>query len=146
MTRTEEAYNLLQEQLPTIPVPHDGIIKEIMLSEGWLTFSFENNISRHDAVRCTHPDAQSLTMRFHLIDEEDIDLFAYEERKYESVYVRRRPKKLLELARKSSLSYLMHYVAYGALQIELCADSVPILLGLRTDRVVMDWLCQRPEA
>lgn len=135
-----ETYGLTEERLPTIPVPHDCEIREITLSDGWLVLSFEEEIARRDAVRCIHPNANTLRMRIHLT-EEDFELYAYERRRYECVYVRRKPKKLLELARREcALQYLNHFAAYGAMRIELFQESGSLAVELRADRVLLEWL------
>ena len=64
-----ETYRLDEKQLPDIPVPHDCGIKSIRLEDRTLEFVFEDDMSRHDAVRNRKPDAKSLVMRFHLACE-----------------------------------------------------------------------------
>lgn len=46
----EEKYYLNTNTLPTIPVPHDCIIKEIQLGNDSLVFIFEDNISNNDYI------------------------------------------------------------------------------------------------
>lgn len=134
-----ESYSLVDKQLPTIPVPHDCIVKEISLQNSWLIFDFEDDISYHDSIRGIRPGAHGLTMRFRLTDEKDITILAREIRKYEVVYVERKRKKLFELAKKGrELEYLDHMAAYGFLQIELCSEN-SCILRLAADRVVMEW-------
>ena len=65
----KEIYYLNQDTLPAMPVPHDCIINKIMLEEQSLVFSFINDISRYDSVRNLRPNAKSLTIRYHLIDD-----------------------------------------------------------------------------
>ena len=77
-------------------------------------FDFENDLSYHDAIRFTHPNARSLIIRFHLPEEDSMnyELYAYECRKYEEGYIRRKNKVLFELTkRESNLTYLYHYLA-----------------------------------
>ena len=134
-----ESYALNEKYLPSIPVPHDCVIKEISLQDGWLILTFENDISRYDSICHIHPNAQTLTMKIHLTDEEDIELLAYEHRKYEDVYVVRKRKKLFDLAKKSwDLEYLYHKVAYGTMQLELIAET-NYIVHLYADRVIMEW-------
>lgn len=135
-----EAYGLMEEKLPTIPVPHDCAVREIALADGWLLFSFEEAIACRDAVRCIHPEADTLRMRIRLTEEE-FKLYAYESRRYERVYVQRKPKKLFELARKEhALQYLNHFVAYGAMRIELLQETSDLVVELYADQVVLEWL------
>ena len=65
----KETYYLNQDTLPSMPVPHDCIINKIMLEEQSLVFSFTSDISRYDSVRNLRPNAKSLTIRYHLIDD-----------------------------------------------------------------------------
>jgi hypothetical protein len=135
-----ESYSLIESRLPTIPTPHDCVIKGITLHDGWLTFLFEDDILYHDSIRYTHPSAQTLKMRIHITDATETELYAYERRKYETVYVQRKLKKLFDLAkRECKLEYLYHYVAYGAMQIELFADQCYIV-RLLADRVILEWI------
>ncbi len=139
MKSVVETYSLTGEALPTIPVPHDCVIKEISLADGWLVLSFEENIARHESVQYSHPNARTLQMRIHLLDEK-LNLLAYERRRYENVYVERKPKKLFELARREEqLEYLKHFVGYGEMQIELFQSAGSILIDLYADRVEMEW-------
>ena len=72
----KEIYYLNQKQLPTIPVPHDGVIKEIHLEDDYLIFVFEDDISYHDSIKSIRPDIRSLIMKFHFVDNiYDINLF-----------------------------------------------------------------------
>lgn len=134
-----ETYDLTGKALPTIPVPHDCAIREISLADGWLVLSFEENIARHESVQYSHPNARTLRMRIHLLDEE-FNLLAHERRRYENVYVERKPKKLFELARREErLEYLSHLVGYGEMQIELFQSAGSVLVDLCADRVEMEW-------
>lgn len=117
---TEESFDLTEEQIPTIPEPHDCVIREIVLEGEWLVFNFENEISNHDSVSSIHPHAQTLTMKIQLSREDNIELLAYEHRKYERVYVVRKPGGIFDLVKKSwRLEYLYHKVSHGSMQIEL---------------------------
>lgn len=134
-----ETYDLTGKALPTIPVPHDCVVREISLADGWLVLSFEENIARHESVQYSHPNARTLQMRIHLLDEE-FNLLAYERRRYENVYVERKPKKLFELARREEeLVYLSHLVGYGEMQTELFQSAGSVLVNLCADRVEMEW-------
>lgn len=134
-----ETYDLTGKALPTIPVPHDCVIREISLADGWLVLSFEEKIACHGSVQYSHPNARTLRMRIHLLDEE-FNLLAHERRRYENVYVERKPKKLFELARREErLEYLSHLVGYGEMQIELFQSAGSVLVDLCADRVEMEW-------
>lgn len=139
MKSVVETYSLTGKALPTIPMPHDCVLKEIALADGWLVLSFEENIARHESVQYSHPNARTLQMRIHLLDEE-FNLLAYEHRRYENVYVERKLKKLFELARREEqMEYLKHLVGYGEMQIELFQSAGSILVDLYADRVEMEW-------
>lgn len=51
----KETYYLNGKEAPTIPVPHDCIIKDIKLDEGNPVFSFEDDISYHDSIKNIYP-------------------------------------------------------------------------------------------
>ena len=137
-----ETYYLNGETLPTIPVPHDCVIDNIAIENQSIIFTFEQNISYHDSIKYIKPDAKSLVMKFHLVDE----CF--------SIYKWHKPIKVLvnegfykcvdssELfdltSKKYKLEYLYHYVAYESLIIEMCA-STTIRLELTVDYVEFYW-------
>ena len=135
---TIESYSLAEKQLPSIPEPHDAVIRNIALQDGWLIISFEDDISLHDCVRAIHPDAWTLEMKIHLLDD-DIEILAYEKRKYESVYVIRKPKTLFHLAKKGrDLEYLYHRVYHKWIQLELCGIT-DYIVRMNADIVLMEW-------
>lgn len=136
---TIESYSLAEKQLPSIPEPHDAVIRSIALQDGWLILSFEDDISLHDCVRAIHPNAWTLEMKIHLLDEDDIEILAYEKRKYESVYVIRKPKTLFDLAKKGrNLEYLYHRVYHKWIQLELCGIT-DYIVRMYADKVLMEW-------
>ena len=142
MNYSAETFNLIGQQLPTIPVPHDCVIKKITLNDDWLILSFEDDLSYHESIKCIHPNARTLTMKFHLIGEPYLELYAYEQRKYENVYVQRKTKKIFTIVKEGrKLEYIGHYVAFGAMKIELCADR-PYFIELQTDDIVFEWIEQ----
>ena len=63
-----EKYNLNTDILPTIPVPHDCVIKEITFDSEFLVLKFEDDISYHDSIKYINPNASSLVIRIHLND------------------------------------------------------------------------------
>ncbi|MBR5209142.1 MAG: hypothetical protein IKV67_04735, partial [Paludibacteraceae bacterium] len=74
----KETYHLNINVMPTIPVPHDCIVKEIQLDDNTLIFVFENDITYHDCIKsiCPETDFKSLIIKFHLIDDiYDISMF-----------------------------------------------------------------------
>ena len=85
-----DSYSLIEHHLPSIPVWYDCVITEISLQDAWLMLSFEDNVSLYDSIQSIHPDAQTLRMKIHLVDEEDVELLACDKRRYETVYVERK--------------------------------------------------------
>ena len=74
----KDTYHLNTNVMPTIPVPHDCVIKEIVLEEDILTFVFEDDITYHDSIKsiCPDSDVKSLVIKFHLLDNiYDISMF-----------------------------------------------------------------------
>ena len=140
MKRTVESYSLIENQLPSIPTPHDCIITGISMLDGWLILTFEDDLSGYDSIQHFHPTARSLTIKIHLLSEQDVEILAYEHRRYENVYVVRKQKKIFDLPKKEKpLEYLDHKVAYGTIQLELCGDNL-IIIRLDADQVVLEWL------
>lgn len=135
-----EIYRLDGDICPTIPVPHDGVIKAIESDGDWLIFTFEDDASYHDFIAYCHPGAQTIVMKIHLTEKSDAGVYAQEIRKYETVYVERKFKWLYNWPKKNNqVQYLFHYVGYRAIQIELCADCL-CLLELQADIVEIDWM------
>lgn len=64
-----ERYRLDGELLPTIPVPHDGVITRLEIGGDCITFRFEEDIGRRDAIAFIHPGAKSLIIRYHLTED-----------------------------------------------------------------------------
>ena len=65
----KEIFYLNKDILPTIPVPHDCVIKDIQIGGQHLTFVFEDDISYHDSIKFIAPEAKSLIIRYHLTDD-----------------------------------------------------------------------------
>ncbi len=111
-------YYLNKDTVPTIPTPHDCVIEKVSIQEEYIIFEFEDDISCHDSVRHVMPDAKSLVIKIHLID----DFYTYKMKHY------RRPwykgdyacidNLLLEkIVEKGRLEYLYHYVGYQSIII-----------------------------
>ena len=64
-------YYLNQDTVPTIPTPHDCIIKKVTIRGDFIIFEFEDDISYHDSIRHSNPDAKSLVIKIHLVDDFD---------------------------------------------------------------------------
>ena len=146
----KEKYFLNGESLPTIPVPHDCVIKKVRLKDHCIEFIFEDDISYHDSVKHYKPDAKSLIIRYH---------FAYDPNDY-SIYRWIKPNRLLskllsadghykliknslltELPEgKFKLEYLYHNVGYCSIITKLFSDGY-IILDAEIDYVEFEWIC-----
>ena len=60
----------LSGPLPTIPTPHDCVIRRICTEGDDLVLAFGDRITDHDSARYYCPTARSLTVRFHLLERE----------------------------------------------------------------------------
>ena len=144
-----ETYYLNHKNLPTIPEPHDCIIKEIRLEEEKLIFIFEDDISYHESIEYTRPEAKTLTITFHLkCGIYDINLLKRNKPYrlfrtagiYREMDLSKSTAALLDLP-DLELSYLYHYVRYNAMVIELNAlRASSVILELTTDYVEFDWI------
>ena len=64
-------YYLNKDTVPTIPTPHDCKIKKVTIQGDFIIFEFEDDISYHDSIRHFNPDAKSLVIKIHLVDDFD---------------------------------------------------------------------------
>ena len=146
MEKMKEIYYLNKKSLPTIPVPHDCIIKSICLREQCIEFVFEDDISYHDSIQYYKPEAKSLVIKYH---------FAYDVDDY-SIYKWVTPKKpfskdghykhldnrlITKLSKgKFKLEYLYHNVGYCSIITKLFSNGY-IILDAEIDYVEFDWIC-----
>ena len=63
--KMKKTYYLNKDVLPTIPVPHDCIIKKIRIEHKWLIFTFDNDTSYYDSVRKLSPNIRNLILKYH---------------------------------------------------------------------------------
>ena len=144
----KETYYLNKSELPTIPVPHDCVVKDVRLDGEYLVFTFEDDISYHDFAKYYRPEARSLIIRFHLPYADDV-----------CVFVRKKPIRFLhkpgaikeldfikkngELINlfKGKLEYLYHNVGYCSIIVKLWSES-GIVLDMHADYVEFEWICQ----
>ena len=73
--KMKKTYYLNKDVLPTIPVPHDCIIKKIRIEHKWLIFTFDNDTSYYDSVRKLSPNIRSLILKYHLSNPEDFSVY-----------------------------------------------------------------------
>ena len=64
-------YYLNKDTVPTIPTPHDCEIKKVTIQGDHIIFEFEDDISYHYSISHFNPDAKSLVIKIHLVDDFD---------------------------------------------------------------------------
>ena len=132
-------YYLDKTEWPTIPIPHDCIVKGISLSDDSLILGFEQEISTYDSIQHICPNAKSLTIKIHLIDT--FDIYQMEIRKFpkfRKLYVELDFNKLVNLVKQKRVEYLYHYISYQSLIVNLYCGA-NIILDLRTDYIEYIW-------
>lgn len=143
----KETYYLNQDTVPTIPVPHDCVIKDIRVGESSISFIFEDDISQHDSIKSIRPGAKSLIVTFHLLtDISDATMFVrgranrllHRPGAYKEIDDTKLEAALHSLA-GHNLAYLYHNVGYCSLIIHLWAAK-SIVLDLNTDYVLFEWV------
>ena len=148
MKKAIETYLLDGSNTSGIPLPHDCKIKDIREDADDLIIDFEDDISYHDAVKAVHPDAQTLTVRFHLEygGLQGIYRYRHSKKHGEGYMLVKSLKKLRKLMKACSLpaTYLYHYVAYHQVIVELCVDD-SVLLMLWADSAEFDWTLKDPD-
>lgn len=75
-----EIYHLNADTLPTMPVPHDCVIKTILVDRdnSCISFIFEDDIAEYDSVAYQRPNAKTLIIKYHLTGETVIDASQYQ--------------------------------------------------------------------
>ena len=73
----KETYYLNGDILPTIPVPHDCVIKKVRLENQHIIFEFEDDISRYDSIKNFKPEVKSLTVKYHLLSDGDFSIYKW---------------------------------------------------------------------
>ena len=140
----KKIYYLNQKELPTIPVPHDCVVKDIVLSGNDIEFRFENDISQYESIQYHKPGAKSLIIRFHLDGPEDYNIYKwiYPQKPFQKdgCYKRIENKNITELTKgKAKLEYLYHNVGYSSIIVKLWAGS-EIILDADADYVEYEWI------
>lgn len=148
MDTMNESYRLDTEALPFLPVPHDCVIKNILVDKEnqCISFVFEDDLSGYDSIAHFKPGAKSLVIKYHLDDVDDYEL--YKSLKPSLLHRHGGYKCLTDVEKGShdalikltnhKLEYISHYVAYKAMIIELWAES-SIILKLNADTVEYEW-------
>ena len=152
LTKKVETYLLDGNNVSKIPVPHDCVITEIREEDDYLVLDFEDDICCHDSIQAVHPDAQTLTVRFHLEYGGLNGVKAYgalqgiyqyrRSKKHGEGYMRIKSLKELQKLIKGCYfpaTYLYHYIsAYQQVIVELCVDDSTLLM-LWADSVEFVW-------
>ena len=157
MTKRVETYKFDGNNTSNIPVPHDCKIRDIREEDDYLIIDFENDISYHDAIKAVHPDAQTLTVRFHLEygglngakaygGLQGIYRHRHSKKHGEGYMLVKSLKKLRKLIKGCSIpaTYLYHYVAYQQVIVELWVDDSTLLM-LWADSVEFEWTLKEPD-
>ena len=132
-------YHLDKTEWPTIPVPHDCVIRNISLSDDLLILDFEQEIATYDSIQHICPNAKSLTIKIHLIDT--FDIYQMKTRKFpkfRKLYEELDLDKLVSLVKRERVEYLYHYVSYQSLIVNLYCGS-NIILDLHADYIEYIW-------
>jgi hypothetical protein len=167
MKNEKHTYHLNTNVMPTIPVPHDCVIKEIVLEEDSLhagvetlragvetlratslQFIFEDDITYHDSIKsiCPNSDFKSLIIKFHLLDDiHDISMFVKKKTNryhttslYKEIFLSEDKYALLNLP-KNRLEYLGHNVGYCSIIVKLWSKK-SIVLDMTVDYVEFEWI------
>ena len=139
-----ETYYLNKEQLPTIPTPHDCVLTDIKIENQSIVFKFEEDISYHDSIKTIRPDAKSLIVKYHLIDEESFSVYNWHKPvkifASNGYYKSIDNCKLTSLAtNKIKLEYLYHNVGYCSIITKLYSGGY-IILDAEVDYVEFKWI------
>ena len=150
MNIKKEIYRLDADTLPTMPVPHDCVIKTILVDKdnSCISFIFEDGVSEYDSVAYQRPNAKTLIIKYHLIGENEYELYKFLKPSiwhrnggYECLtdYEKGTHRTLIKLA-EDRLEYISHYVAYNAVTVELWgAKAKSVILKLDVETVEYEW-------
>ncbi len=133
----KEKYYLNEKRLPTIPVPHDCIIKNIELNNDEIVFVFDDDISYNDSVKYYNSKAKSLVIKYHFAYEpNDFSIYKWEDNCYKPYD----KKNIRELVKGNfNLEYLYHNVGYCSIIIRLSSDN-SIIIEADIDYVEFEWI------
>ena len=135
-----ETYYLNGNLLPTIPVPHDCVIKKVRVENQHIIFEFEDDISYFDSIKNFKPEVRSLIIKYHLLNDGDF-----------SIYKWKKPSGLFNkngrydcvnnntILSDSRLEYLYHYVGYRSIIIKLFSNGF-IIIDADVDHIEYEWI------
>ena len=140
--KMKKTYYLNKDVLPTIPVPHDCIIKKIRIEHKWLIFTFGNDTSYYDSVRKLSPNIRNLILKYHLSNPEDFSVYKCSKTLKrilnKECYIRQNTRKITKLPRKR-LEYLYHNVGYCSIITKLHSDA-SVMIDAGVDYLVYEWI------
>ena len=142
----KHVYYLNEKTLPTIPVPHDCVIKRIQLTDQCIVLIFEDDISYHDSIRHIMPEAKSLIVRYHFADDGNsfsIYQWTASRKPFSKVgYYKCIDNRMLTKIPegKYKVEYLYHNVGYRSIITKLFANGY-IILDAEIDYVEFEWMC-----
>jgi len=125
-----EKYYLNGDELPNILTPHDCQVKEIYLKDEYLVFELGDDLFEYDSIEYVYPNALSLVIRYHLID--DVSVVIENKNGYKNIELNKMLKK------HKFMEYLYHYVRYDSMIIELF-NGKSIIFKLYCDYVEYEW-------
>lgn len=135
-----EKFYLDKGNIPTIPVPHDFVIEEIICESEFLIFKFRDDILEFDCSPPEYlkPKSSSLIMKIHLIDE--FDTYKYElKRTFSQEGYTLINNKKLRTSEKFELEYIDHNIGFCSIIIKLYQRGF-YLLDIRADYIEYQWL------
>jgi len=136
-----EIYDLNKETLPTIPTPHDCVVKEIRLEGQTLIFTFEDDIFYHDSIQAIHPTAKSLIIRYHLTEEDAFSVYHWEKpgkfSRQNGCYRHLDNEELFKISDR--IDYLSQNIGYCSIIIQLSTDDI-MILDACVDHLEYEWI------
>ena len=143
--KSHEIYYLDKDVLPSIPIPHDCVIKQISLEGKFIVFVFEDDIFMHDSINCSRPKVKSLIMKYHFAystDDFSIYKWVIPDKRFpeRGCYERLDNCQLAQLTEgKSELTYLYHNVGYCSIITKLFLEEY-VILDSDIDYVELEWI------
>ena len=107
----------------------------------YLTFVFEDDISYHDSIRRTAPEAKSLIIRCHLTDEDSFSVYKWKKPgklfRKQGYYVCLENSKLTRPS-KNKIEYLYHNIGFSSIIIKLFSGEM-VIVDAEADYVEYEW-------
>lgn len=143
----KQTYYLNGESLPTIPTPHDCYITAVELKDGWLTFTFDDDIM-HGEDCPIGSDCKFDCIRFHideLVFDDGILVCRGNIKRKKWIYKEVGLDYLRKVLCRGNLEYMYHFVAFGGIIIQLfygkkgSAEWAHYEITIDTDMVEIEW-------